>query len=65
MIGFPFRRRRTAFVVVCTASPLPSKPLANWDSLTVQEKHDVAAEMIDVIYISHNDDKMIEVIYGI
>ena len=42
-----------------------SKPLANWDSLTVQEKHDVAAEMIDVIYISHNDDKMIEIIFGI
>ena len=41
------------------------EPLKNWDSLTVQEKHDVAAEMIDVIYISHHSDKEIEIIFGI
>ena len=27
----------------------PEEPLKNWDSLTVQEKHDVSAEMIDVM----------------
>lgn len=32
-------------------SPL-SEPLAKWDELTVQEKHDVAVTMIDVIRVS-------------
>ena len=41
------------------------EPLKNRDSLTVQEKHDVAAEMIDVIYISHHSDKEIEIVFGI
>ena len=41
------------------------EPLKNWDSLTVQEKHDVVAEMIDVIYISHHSDKEIEIIFDI
>ena len=41
------------------------EPLKNWDSLIVQEKHDVAAEIIDVIYISHHSDKEIEIVFGI
>ncbi len=32
------------------------EPLAMWDTLTVQEKHDVAAEMIEVVYISHHSE---------
>ena len=44
---------------------LLEEPLKNWDSLTVQEKHDVAAELIDVIYISHHSDKEIEIVFGI
>ena len=35
-----------------------------WDTLTVQEKHDVAAEMIEVVYISHNSED-IEIEFGI
>ena len=41
-----------------------TEPLAVWDSLTVQEKHDIAAEMIEVVYLSHHSDD-IEVIFGI
>ena len=41
------------------------EPLKNWDSLTVQEKHDVTAEMIDVIYISQHSDKEIKIVFGI
>lgn len=40
------------------------EPLAMWDTLTVQEKHDVAAEMIEVIYLSHNSED-IEIKFGI
>ncbi len=41
-----------------------AEPLANWDSLSVQEKHDIAADMIEVIYISHNSED-IEVNFGV
>ena len=40
------------------------EPLAMWDTLTVQEKHDVAAEMIEVVYISHRSED-IEIKFGI
>ena len=40
------------------------EPLANWDTLTVQEKHDVAAEMIEVVFISHNSED-IEIKFGV
>ncbi|MBR6069512.1 MAG: hypothetical protein IKP78_02835 [Ruminococcus sp.] len=40
------------------------EPLAMWDTLTVQEKHDVAAEMIEVIYISHHNED-IEIKFGV
>ena len=32
------------------------EPLAKWEELSVQEKHDIAAEMIEVVYISHNSE---------
>jgi len=35
-----------------------------WDTLTVQEKNDVAAEMIEVVYISHLSED-IEIRFGI
>lgn len=41
-----------------------TEPLANWDNLSIQEKHDLVAEMIDVIYISHYN-KEIEIIFSI
>ena len=41
-----------------------TEPLANWDNLSIQEKHDLVAEMIDVIYISHYN-KDIEIIFSI
>lgn len=41
-----------------------TEPLAVWDTLTVQEKHDVAAEMIEVVYISHHSED-IEFRFGI
>ena len=41
-----------------------TEPLAMWDTLTVQEKHDVAAEMIEVVYISHLSED-IEIKFGI
>lgn len=41
-----------------------TEPLAMWDALTVQEKHDVAAEMIEVVYISHHGED-IEIRFGI
>lgn len=31
-----------------------AQPLSRWEKLSVQDKHDIAAEMIDVIYISHH-----------
>lgn len=39
------------------------EPLKRWDELTVQEKHDVAATMIEVIYIS--DENGIDVRFAI
>jgi hypothetical protein len=40
------------------------EPLNRWESLTVQEKHELAATMIDVIIISHFSDE-IEIRFGI
>jgi len=39
-------------------------PLEVWDTLSVQEKHDIAAEIIEVVYISHNSNE-IEIVFGI
>ena len=41
-----------------------AEPLANWSELSIQEKHDLAAEMIEVIYISHLSED-IEIKMGI
>ncbi len=41
-----------------------TEPLSHWDDLSVQEKHDIAVEMIDVIYISHFSSE-IEIKFGI
>ena len=40
------------------------EPLAMWDSLTVQEKHDVAAEMMEEFFISHQSED-IEIKFGV
>ena len=40
------------------------EPLSKWDELTAQENHDVAAEMIEVVYISHHGED-IEIRFGI
>ena len=53
-----FRKRKAI-----NTKPL-TEPLAMWDTLTVQEKHDVAAEMIEVVYISHHGED-IEIRFGI
>ena len=39
------------------------EPMSRWDSLTMQEKHDLAVSMIEVIYIS--DEKGIEIKFSI
>ena len=39
------------------------EPMKQWDKLTVQEKHDIAAAMIDVVLIS--DETGIEVKFSI
>ncbi len=39
------------------------EPMKQWDKLTVQEKHDIAAAMIDVVLIS--DETGIEVRFSI
>ena len=39
------------------------EPLARWEELSIQEKHDVAAAMIEVIYIS--DDTGIDIRFSI
>ena len=39
------------------------KPMKQWDTLTVQEKHDLAAAMIEVVLIS--DETGIEVKFSI
>ena len=31
------------------------EPLKNWDSLTIEEKHEVAVMMIDAVYVSDED----------
>lgn len=41
-----------------------SEPLSHWDELSIQEKHEIAVEMIDVIYISHYSSE-IEIKFGI
>ena len=41
-----------------------AEPLADWSELSIQEKHDLAAEMIEVIYISHLSED-IEIKMGI
>lgn len=43
-------------------SPL-ADPLSRWDELTIQEKHDVAATMIDVVHVS--DEKGVEIQFSI
>ena len=35
-----------------------SEPLKRWDSLSVQEQHELAAAMIDVIYLNHENDNI-------
>lgn len=40
-----------------------SEPLARWEELSIQEKHDVAAAMIEVIYVS--DETGIEIKFSI
>ncbi len=47
---------------VIDTKPL-EEPMKQWDKLTVQEKHDVAAAMIDVVLIS--DETGIEVKFSI
>jgi len=46
---------------------IDTKPLADplkiWDSLTVQEKHNLAVQMIDVVYVS--DENGVEVVFSI
>lgn len=39
------------------------EPLKVWDSLTVQEKHNIAVMMIDVVYVS--DENGVEVVFSI
>lgn len=48
---------------VIDTKPL-AEPLEHWSELTIQEKHDVAAEMIEVIHISHTTND-IEIKMGI
>lgn len=39
------------------------EPMKHWDELTVQEKHNVAVMMIDVVYVS--DENGVEVVFSI
>ena len=48
---------------VIDTKPLEN-PMSRWDELTMQEKHDLASAMIDVIYINHENTE-IEIIFGI
>ena len=47
---------------VCRHKAIDTKPLADpltrWEELSVQDKHDIAAELIEVIYISHNSNEI-------
>ena len=45
------------------SNPL-SEPLSLWDTLTVQEKHDLAEQIIEVIYISHNSEE-VNIVFGV
>lgn len=47
---------------VIDTKPL-EEPMSRWDDMTVQEKHDLAVTMIDVVYIS--DEHGIEIKFGI
>lgn len=38
-------------------------PMSKWDSLSVREKHDLAATMIDVVYVS--DELGVEIVFSI
>ena len=40
------------------------EPLAHWSELSVQEQHELAAAMIDVIYINHENED-VQIIFGI
>ena len=44
------------------AAPLID-PMSRWDSLTVEEKHALAATMIDVVYVS--DENGVEINFSI
>ena len=35
-----------------------SEPLKRWDSLSVQEQHELAAAMLDVIYLNHENNNV-------
>ncbi len=39
------------------------EPLKVWDTLTMQEKHDIAVMMIDVVYVS--DENGVEAVFSI
>lgn len=45
------------------SNPL-SEPLSLWNTLTVQEKHDLAEQIIEVIYISHNSEE-VNIVFGV
>ena len=40
-----------------------SDPMNRWDSLSIEKKHDLAATMIDVVYVS--DEQGIEIEFSI
>ena len=45
------------------SNPL-EKPLSEWETLSVQKKHEIASAMIDVIYLNHENNQ-IEIHFGI
>ena len=47
---------------VVDKAPL-EEPMSRWDNLTIQEKHDLAVTMIDVVYVS--DENGIEIVFSI
>lgn len=40
------------------------EPLSQWDSLSVQEKHDLAEQIIEVIYLSHTSEE-VNIVFGV
>lgn len=34
------------------------EPLKNWNKMTIQQQHDIAATIIDCVYISHNSEEI-------